>query len=109
MKKRILVLCLLFLSVFSVLFLYHFRVETDLRTQLPAEGTAFSHDLFDQVLQEHVDEDGQSQLYKTEGEPRKTGGVFRFIGCRETYRMVIQRTTDILDQCLQRPRHQRHH
>ena len=71
MKKRIFVLCLLFLSVFSVLFLYHFRVETDLRTQLPAEGTAFSHDLFNQVLQEHVDENGQVNYTKLKANPEK--------------------------------------
>ena len=55
MKNRIFIGCLLLLSLCSILFLYHFRVEADSRTQQSMEeGPAFSHDLFDQILQEHV-------------------------------------------------------
>ena len=71
MKKRVLIVCLLLLSVCCVLFLYHFRVETDLRTAQPAEGTVFSHDLFDQVLQEHVNENGQLNYTKLKANPAK--------------------------------------
>ena len=55
MKNRILIVSLLLLSAFSVLFLYRFRVEMDTRTQQQTTDTPFSHDLFNQVLQEHVD------------------------------------------------------
>ena len=68
MKNRVLVACLLLLSIFSVLFLYHFRVEADSRTQQPVDASSFSHDLFDQVLQEYADEAGQVNYTKTEGE-----------------------------------------
>ena len=71
MKKRILILCLLLLSICSILFLYHFRVETDLRTQQLAEDTVFSHDLLDQVLREHVDEKGQVNYTKLKANPEK--------------------------------------
>ena len=63
MKNRtLLVILLLFLSVLSVLFLYHFRVEADPRTHEPIHAAPFSHDLFDQVLQEHVDAVRTGQL-----------------------------------------------
>ena len=71
MKNLMLIGCLLLLSVGSVLFLYHFRVEADSRTQQPAEGTAFSHDLFDQVLQEHVDENGAVNYTQLKANPEK--------------------------------------
>ena len=71
MKKRVFILCLLVLALGSVLFLYHFRVEVDVRTQQPAEGTVFSHDLFDQVLQEHVDENGRVNYTKLKANPEK--------------------------------------
>lgn len=71
MKNRIFIGCLLLLSLCSVLFLYHFRVEADSRTQQPAEGTAFSHDLFDQVLQEHVDKNGRVNYTKLKANPEK--------------------------------------
>ena len=71
MKNRVLILCLLLLSVCSVFFLYHFRVEADSRTQQPTEGTDFSHDLFDQVLQEHVDEKGRVDYTKLKANPEK--------------------------------------
>ncbi len=71
MKKRVFMLCLLSLALGSVLFLYHFRVEVDLRTQQPAEGTVFSHNLFEQVLQEHVDENGQINYTKLKANPEK--------------------------------------
>ena len=71
MKKRVLIVCLLLLSACSVLFLHHFRVEEDSRTQQPVEGTTFSHDLFDQVLQEHVDENGWVNYTKLKANPEK--------------------------------------
>ena len=71
MKKRIFIGCLLLLSLCSILFLYHFRVEADLRTQPLAEHTPFSHDLFDAVLQEHVDENGQVNYTKLKANPQK--------------------------------------
>ena len=71
MKKRILIICLLLLSVGSVLFLYHFRVEADLRASQPIDSTSFSHDLFDQVLQEHVDEKGRVNYTKLTANPEK--------------------------------------
>ena len=71
MKKRILIICLLLLSVCSVLFLYHFRVEADSRTEQPSNAASFSHDLFDQVLQEHVDENGEVNYTKLKANPEK--------------------------------------
>lgn len=71
MKKRILIVCLLLLSVCSVLFLYHFRVEADSRTQQPMDDASFSHELFDQVLQEHVDEKGRVNYTKLKAYPEK--------------------------------------
>lgn len=71
MKKRILIIFLLLLSVFSVLFLYHFRVEADSHIQQPTDDTTFSHDLFDEVLQEHVDENGQVDYTKLKANPEK--------------------------------------
>ena len=71
MKKRILIVCLLLLSVCSVLFLYHFRVETDSRTQQPVDSPSFSYELFDQVLQEHVDEAGRVNYTKLTAHPEK--------------------------------------
>ena len=70
-KKRILIVCLLLLSVCSVIFLYHFRVEADSRTQQPMDDTSFSHELFDQVLQEHVDEKGRVNYTKLKANPEK--------------------------------------
>ena len=57
MKNRILIVCLLLLSVLSILFQYRFRVEADTRTEQQTTDTPFSHDLFNQVLQEHVDKE----------------------------------------------------
>ena len=71
MTNRILLVCLLLLSGLSVLFLYHFRVEVDSRTQQPPDTTSFSHDLFDQVLQEHVDETGRVNYAKLKTNPEK--------------------------------------
>ena len=71
MKNRILIICLLFLSVFGILFLYHFRVEVDVRTQQPPNGVSFSHDLFNQVLQEHVDKKGRVDYTKLKANPEK--------------------------------------
>ena len=71
MKKRILIISLLLLSLCSIFFLYHFRVETDSRTRQPAEDTVFSHDLLDQVLREHVDEKGQVNYTKLKANPEK--------------------------------------
>lgn len=71
MKKRVFITCLLLLALGSVFFLYHFRVEVDVRTQQPTEGTVFSHDLFDQVLQEHVDENGRVNYTQLKANPEK--------------------------------------
>ncbi len=71
MKIRVLIGCLFLLSLCSILFLYYFRVEADLRTQPAAEGAAFSHNLFDQVLREHVDENGQVNYAKLKANPEK--------------------------------------
>jgi hypothetical protein len=54
-----------------VLFLYHFRVEADSRTQQPTSNASFSHELFDQVLQEHVDEKGRVNYTKLKANPKK--------------------------------------
>ena len=56
MKNRILIICLIFLSILSIIFQYHYRIEADSREETEASNTAFSHDLFNQVLQEHVDD-----------------------------------------------------
>ena len=71
MKNRILIVCLLLLSVFSVLFLYHFRVEADSRIEQPPKEAPFSHELFDQVLQEYVDGKGQVNYTKLKANPEK--------------------------------------
>ncbi len=71
MKNRILIVCLLLLSVCSVLFLYHFRVKADSRTQESVDVVSFSHDLFDQVLQEHVDKEGRVNYTKLKANPEK--------------------------------------
>ena len=71
MKNRILIVCLLLLSVFSVFFLYHFRVEADSRIEQPPSEAPFSHELFDQVLQEHVDADGRVNYTQLKANPEK--------------------------------------
>ena len=71
MKKRILIICLSLLSICSVLFLYHFRVEADSRIEQPPSEAPFSHELFDQVLQEHVDEKGRVNYTKLKANPEK--------------------------------------
>lgn len=70
MKNHILIGCLLLLSVVSVIFQYHYRVEADSRTEQNATDTPFSHDLFDQVLQEHVDK-GKVDYAKLKANPEK--------------------------------------
>ncbi len=70
MKNRILIGCLLLLSILSVVFQYHYRVEADSRTEQNATDTSFSHDLFNQVLQEHVDE-GKVDYAKLKANPKK--------------------------------------
>jgi hypothetical protein len=55
----------------SILFLYHFRVEADSRTQQPVDSASFSHDLFNQVLQEHVDKTGRVNYTKLKANPEK--------------------------------------
>lgn len=69
MKNRILITTLILLSVLSVLFQYHFRVEADSRTQKVTD-TSFSHDLFNQVLKEHVDK-GKVDYAKLKANPEK--------------------------------------
>ena len=71
MKTRILIISLLPLSVFGILFLYHFRIEADSRTQRPVDEVSFSHDLFNQVLQEHVNKNGQVDYTKLKANPEK--------------------------------------
>ena len=71
MMNRILIICLLLLSVCSVLFLYHFRVEADSRTAQPTGDAPFSHDLFNQVLQKHVDKKGQVNYTQLKANPEK--------------------------------------
>ena len=71
MKNRILIVCLLLLSVVSVIFLYHFRVEADSRIARPPSEAPFSHDLFNQVLQEHVDKKGRVNYTKLKANPEK--------------------------------------
>lgn len=70
MKNRILIGCLLLLSVLSVLFQYHYRVEADSRGDQDAADIPFSHDLFNQVLQEHVDK-GKVDYAKLKANPEK--------------------------------------
>ena len=71
MQNRILIICLLLLSVPSILFLYHFRVEADPRTQQPVDAASFSHDPFNQVLQAYVDEAGRVNYTKLKANPEK--------------------------------------
>lgn len=54
MKKIILITCLLILSIISMIFLYHYRVETDVRSDQQHPDAPFSHALLDQVYKEHV-------------------------------------------------------
>ena len=70
MKNRILIGCLLFLSLLSVIFQYHFRVEVDSREAKDSSDISFSHDLFNQVLQEHVDK-GRVDYAKLKANPKK--------------------------------------
>ncbi len=70
MKNRILIGCLLFLSVLSVLFQYHYRVEADSREQQPDNYPPFSHDQFNMVLPEHVDK-GNVDYAKLKANPQK--------------------------------------
>lgn len=70
MKNRILIGCLLLLSVVSVIFQYHYRVEADSREDTETPNTAFSHDLFNQVLQEHVHK-GRIDYAKLKAKPDK--------------------------------------
>ena len=71
MKKRILIVSLLLLSVCSVLFLYHYRVERIHTNPQPMDDASFSHKLFDQVLQEHVDKKGRVNYTKLKANPEK--------------------------------------
>lgn len=68
MKNRILIICLILLSILSVIFQYHYRVEADSRENTQPSKTPFSHDLFNQVLQEHV-EDGRVDYAKLKANP----------------------------------------
>ncbi len=71
MKNQILIICLLLLSIASVIFLYHFRVEADSRIEQPPSEAPFSHELFDQVLQEHVDNAGRVNYTQLKANPEK--------------------------------------
>ena len=58
MKKSILIISLSLIATLSPLFLYRFRVETDLRHPTAPPTDVFSHDLLDTVLQTYVDDAG---------------------------------------------------
>ncbi len=70
MKYRILIISLILLSILSVLFQYHYRVEVDSRENADSLNFPFSHDLFNQVLQEHV-EDGRLDYAKLKANPEQ--------------------------------------
>lgn len=70
MKNRIIIICLILLSVLSVIFQYHYRLEADSREDTQTPNTTFSHDLFNQVLQEHV-EDGLVDYAKLKANPEQ--------------------------------------
>ena len=69
--RKILIASLILLSVLGVIFLYHFRVEADPRTQQAPDTAPFSHELFNQVLQEHVNKKGQVNYTKLKANPEK--------------------------------------
>ena len=70
MKNIILIACLLILSLFSVIFLYHYRVETDVRSDQQHSDVPFSHDLLAQVYKEHV-ENGKVHYTNLKVNPEK--------------------------------------
>ncbi|MCY4402188.1 MAG: DUF547 domain-containing protein [Candidatus Poribacteria bacterium] len=70
MKNRILIGSLLLLSILSVIFQYHYRVEADSREDTQTSITLFSHDLFNQVLQDHVI-NGMVDYAKLKANPEK--------------------------------------
>ena len=70
MKNRILIGSLILLSILSIIFQYHYRVEADSREDTEAPNTTFSHDLFNQVLQERV-KDGLIDYAKLKAKPEK--------------------------------------
>ena len=70
MKYRILIISLILLSILSVIFQYHYRVEVDSRENTVPPDTAFSHELFNQVLQEHV-KDGRIDYAKLKANPEQ--------------------------------------
>ena len=55
MKNRILIISLILVSIFSIILQFNFRVEVDARSMKAVSNNPFSHDLFNQVLQRHVD------------------------------------------------------
>ena len=90
MKNRVLVACLLLLSIFSVLFLYHFRVEADSRTQQSTDTTSFSHDLFDQVLQEHtLIKPGRVDYTKLKANPEKLEKYLDLLAVAKPHGIVL--------------------
>ena len=70
MKNIILITCLLILSLISMIFLYHYRVETDVRDDQQHSDTPFSHDLLAQVYKEHV-ENGKVNYTNLKAHPEK--------------------------------------
>lgn len=70
MKNRILIGSLILLSILSIIFQYLYRVEADSRENDKTLNTIFSHDLFNQVLQEHV-KDGRVDYAKLKENPEK--------------------------------------
>lgn len=70
MKKYILIGILLLLSILSVLFQYHYRVEADSRDEIDTPKTAFSHEIFNKVLTKHV-EKGKVDYAKLKAEPEE--------------------------------------
>jgi len=83
MKNRILIVCLLLLSIISVRFLYQFRVEADLRAQGSTKRARVSHNLFDQVLQAHVDKEGRVDYAKLKGNPEKLEAYLNMLATAE--------------------------
>ena len=107
MKNRVLIVCLLLLSPCSVFFLYHFRVEADSRTQQPMESSAFSHDLFDQVLQEHVDENGRVNYTKLKANPEKFEAYLDLLAAAKPTEWSYNAQLTFWINRLQRARYQR--
>lgn len=69
MKNRILIISLILLSIISVILQYNFRIEVDARSMEVESDSPLSHDVFNQILQRHVDE-GRVDYTKLKENPR---------------------------------------